>query len=201
MTQELGPATRDLLKKASQGDAETGRGHVGTILPNCPGESPVRLVQQNQRGPMVRLGRRLWSQRRSWQFHGAIGTLVALCALLLIPFPYRIACDLRLQPVARRFVAAPFAGTVQRTICEPGQVVARDQLLAQLDDREIRWDLAGRLAEHQRADKERQVAVASHDTATGTIDTVERLEHELRAKHTVRERIRRRLARLWLGWP
>ena len=90
--------------------------------------------------------------------------VAALGASLLLPVAYPIRCSAQLQPVTRRFVAAPFAGAVKRTLCEPGQVVARDQMLAELDGREIRLELAGLLAEHQRADKERQVALATHDT-------------------------------------
>jgi biotin carboxyl carrier protein len=126
--------------------------------------SCLQLVQRSERGPVSRLARRLWGPRRSWRLAAFIVTVVALGSLLL-PCPYRVACNVRLEPVSRRYVAAPFAGTVRRTVCEPGQVVTRHQTLAHLDGREIRWELAGLLAEHQRADKQRQVALASHDTA------------------------------------
>ena len=130
--------------------------HVGSCL---------QLVQRNQRGRLSRWAEAVWVKRRGWQGPSLLAAIVVFCLILLIPLPYRIACDARLQPVTRRFVAAPFPGTLQRTVCEPGQVVAQGELLAQLDGREIRWELAGLVAEHQRADKERQVAMATHDTA------------------------------------
>ena len=134
--------------------------HVGSCL---------QSVRRNQRGRLSRILHKFWRERRSCRMRIAVGVLVALGALMLLPLPYRISCDVKLQPVTRRFVAAPFAGILKETTCEPGERVVANQTLARLDGREIRWELAGLLAEHGRASKERRVALATHDTATAQL--------------------------------
>jgi multidrug resistance efflux pump len=77
-----------------------------------------------------------------------------LAILLAWPATYRVSCDCELQPVTRRFVAAPFDGKLQRSFVEPGDLVSQEQLLANMDGREIRWELAGVEAEAAQAAKQ-----------------------------------------------
>ena len=100
-------------------------------------------------------------------------TLATVCliltGLMAIPVPYKVKCDSELQPVIRRFVAAPFDGTLEKSSVEPGDLVSRNQLLARLDDREINWELAGLEAEYSRASKERDAHMATQDIAAAQL--------------------------------
>ncbi len=89
--------------------------------------------------------------------------LMIIAGVLCLPMPYRIACECQLEPVTRRFIAAPFDGTLERAAVEPGDLVEQGQLLAKMDGREIRWELAGLLAEQSQAGKERDGHMAKHD--------------------------------------
>jgi biotin carboxyl carrier protein len=136
---------------------EAATPHVGTCL---------ALVRRQQRGGLVQLAEAIWHQRRSRRAGVATSLLLLVCAVMLLPLRQRIGCDVKLEPLVHRYVAAPFPGTLKRTLCQPGDLVKADQVLAQLDDRELRWELAGLVADHQRAAKEHDVALATHDAAS-----------------------------------
>ena len=96
-----------------------------------------------------------WSQSK-----GIIGLGVLASAALAVPVPYSVNCDCELQPVTRRFVAAPFEGTLERALVEVGDTVAEGEVLARMDGKEVRWELAGNAAEYERAAKERDAHLA-----------------------------------------
>ena len=95
--------------------------------------------------------------------------MVIAAAILAIPMKYRIRCDVELQPVARRYVAAPFDGPLQECIVRPGDIVQENTLLARMDDREIQWELAGIQADLNRAANERNSFLAKHETSDAEI--------------------------------
>ncbi|MCA8999004.1 MAG: HlyD family efflux transporter periplasmic adaptor subunit, partial [Planctomycetaceae bacterium] len=105
---------------------------------------------------------------------GAIGMLTLM---LMIPCPYWVACDCEVQPVHRRFLAAPFDSKLQESFVEPGDVVSQGQVLARLDERDVDWELAGIEAELQRLRKERDghVAAAKYGEAEVARFEIERL--------------------------
>ncbi len=101
------------------------------------------------------------------------GVLLLAIGALAIPVPYRVTCDATIEPVTRRYVAAPFEATLQRTLIRPGDVVQQGQELAQLDGREIRWELAALDAEIHSAQKKRDAALAARDAAAAEIARLE----------------------------
>jgi multidrug resistance efflux pump len=96
-------------------------------------------------------------------------TLILIAAILAIPMSYRVACDSELQPVTRRFVAAPFDGTLKTAHVEPGNVVLRNELLPTMDDREISIELRSIDADYHRAKKERDTHLAERDIAAAQL--------------------------------
>ncbi|MCA9133182.1 MAG: efflux RND transporter periplasmic adaptor subunit [Planctomycetales bacterium] len=98
---------------------------------------------------------------------------VAVLSGLLLPLRYQVTCDCELQPAIRRFVAAPFAAPLERSHVEPGDLVQAGQVLAQLDAREIQWELAAKQAEVQRVAKELDGYVASHEAGKSRIAQLE----------------------------
>ncbi len=106
--------------------------------------------------------------------------VLAAMGMLCISAPYRISADAQIQPVTRRFVAAPFAGTLESTLVSPGDVVSQGDVLARIDVRELQWELDGLLAEYHRATKTRDSALASGQVAEAQLAKLEMERLELR---------------------
>jgi len=96
-----------------------------------------------------------WSRSK-----GIIGLSLLASAAMAVPMPYGVTCDCELQPVTRRFVAAPFEGALERALVEVGDTVSEGDVLARMDGKEVRWELAGNAAEYERAAKERDAHLA-----------------------------------------
>ena len=60
-------------------------------------------------------------------------------------------------------MAAPFDGTLETSLVEPGDIVTQGQVLARLDGREMRLDLSALEAEHGRARKQWEASLALDD--------------------------------------
>lgn len=108
-----------------------------------------------------------------------ISAVATVSLMLLIPFPYRIDALCEIQPVERRYVAAPFAGALEECLVEPGDLVGVDQLLARMDGREVHWELAGVNADLHKATKERNTHLNTHQFGSAEIarHEVERLQN------------------------
>lgn len=113
----------------------------------------------------------------------AIVIAIAIGALMLLPLRYRISATCQLQPVQRRFVAAPFDGPLDAAMVRPGDIVSKGDLLARINPREIEYKLAGVRADLSRAEQEKKGLMAQHDIAGSNIAGLEfeqlRLETEL----------------------
>lgn len=142
----------------------------------------LQVVSRAEGGGLVRRARAVKHVFRS--LRGRIALLMVLAAALAmaIPFPHRLHCDCLIEPVTRRFVAAPFDGVLERAFVGPGDVVKKGDLLARLDGREIRWKRASVAADQDQARKKRDAAQASHNYADMQIAALEmeRLDLELR---------------------
>lgn len=123
-------------------------------------------------------------KRKSGQAPLKTGAMCAsgIALLLCVPLPYRVKCHCELQPEVRRFVAAPFDGSLEKAFVEPGELVEAGQLLARMDAKEIHWELAGIEAERGRASKESDSALAKQDFAGAQISRYDRERLELRQK-------------------
>ena len=124
--------------------------------------SGLAFLERNQRSYLARQLHRLRSACFTWRGRAACLAAVAGGMLLAVPWPYRIQCECQIQPVTRRFIAAPYDGTLDKTLVSPGDVVRKGDILARMDQREIRWELAGLEADMARARKERDAAMAVH---------------------------------------
>jgi len=134
-----------------------------------PLASALQLITRAQQGWILQA---CAASRRFLGQHRGRATLVAIglaCLAMLVPVKYRAKCDCQLEPVVRRFVAAPFDGPLEKAFVEPGDVVTKDQLLARIDGREIRWELAGTQADLHRATKQRDGHVAEHEVGEAQI--------------------------------
>ena len=97
-----------------------------------------------------------------------IGALI--CAgLLAVPMPYRVKCECQIQPTQRRFVAAPYNGVLEKSLVEVGQIVAKDQVIATLEGRQLRIELAGLEADFKGAKRRRDSSLAKREIAQSQI--------------------------------
>jgi len=93
--------------------------------------------------------------------------------IMLVPIPYKVGCQCELQPVVRRYVAAPFSGRLENSSFLPGETVKKGDTLARMDARDVNWDLAGKLAELKRATSVRDGHLALHESGEAQIATLE----------------------------
>ncbi len=140
--------------------------------------APLMLVRRAEQSTLRRLLKKLGASPDSLQKRTLLLTALLGLACLTLPMTHEVSCDCELQPVVRRFVAAPFEGTLDKSLVEPGETVVEGQLLARIDPREINWELAGVDAEQQRASKERDTNLAKQDIGAAEISRydVERLK-------------------------
>ena len=144
--------------------------------------SCLHLLQRAELGRFNRLMTKLLSVPRRWKGGTACVAALLLSALMAVPFPYKVKCQCELQPVLRRFVAAPFDGSLENTFVEPGDVVSKNQLLAKMDGREVRWELAGVSADFNRAAKQRDSHLADHAFGAVQLSNFEMERLELKTR-------------------
>ena len=106
--------------------------------------------------------------------------LVAACAagLMFVPLPYRVGCDCEIQPVLRRYIAAPYDGILEKSFVESGNLVESDQIVAHLDGSQLRIELSGLRAELEGAKKRRDSALAQGEVAPSQIARSEMKRHK-----------------------
>jgi len=121
---------------------------------------------------------------------------VAAAAVMLFcaPAPDDVRCNVTVQPTVRRFVVAPYDALLKKPLVKPGDFVERGQLLAQLDQREFRLELAQLQAEHERFSKKCDAEIAAGQIAAGQLASLEvqrvrlrqeQLEHRLQQSQVV----------------
>lgn len=144
--------------------------------------SSLNLLRRSEPGVIqrttARLKEKLWGKRRRM-----VCTLAGLViAVLCIPVQYQPRCKCVVEPVNRRFVAAPFDGPLEMAFVKAGDEISEGDLLAKMDAREIRWELAGVQAELHRASKERAGHVAAHDSGKAEVSRYEMDRLKVRAE-------------------
>lgn len=102
-----------------------------------------------------------------------IAAIALVIGLLFLPIPHRIAAVCSVEPTIRRFVVAPYDGRLAESRVQPGDTVQAGQVIAHMDDRELRFELDALVAERIRAAKERDAMRVDHDTSGAQIAELE----------------------------
>ena len=131
--------------------------------------SHVDVVIRANRGTKDIFAAGLGKLKSSNKTRAFILAVTILVAVMLIPFTYRVNCDCELQPVLRRFIAAPHDSILEKTYVNSGDMIATDQLIASLDGRKLRIELSGIRADHDGAKKRRESALALGNIAESQI--------------------------------
>ena len=107
-----------------------------------------------------------WRVARAVQRHrtkiAAIGICTG-CVLTFVPIPYWPQRECVVEPSTRRFVSSPIDGRVLKSLVRPGDVVEVGQVIGQMDDEQLRWELGSAQAELQQAGKQQDSALAHQE--------------------------------------
>ena len=158
------------------GDTQDLRSELSINFLECAGSrvaSALEVLRRAQQGPLRRVYVSLGKKTRKRKLLIASAVTALLGAVMLVPVPYRIRCQCTSEAVFRRFVAAPFDGVIQSGHVRAGDIVKRSELLAEMNGREIRQELAGAVFEKHRADKQRDLYLAKADVAQSLLADLE----------------------------
>ncbi len=95
---------------------------------------------------------------------------VVIGGALLLPVPFRVSCDAQVQPVQRRVIAAPFAGILREVNAEAGDTVRAGDVLARMDDTELRLEHAELQADVDRLIRSQDVNRAEGKEVEAILD-------------------------------
>ena len=134
-----------------------------------PIANSVRLLTRAQPSWVQRLTDKLGQFWQQGKIRAVAAGLGVLACLALIPMPYQVTAVCEVQPSHKRFVAAPFKGSLQECYVEPGDRVMQDQVLARMDEREIKLELAEVEADLHRAETTVDGHVALHESGQARV--------------------------------
>lgn len=124
-----------------------------------------RLVSGRIRGKAMDAASALLGPRRPLAKLLGGGALVLLVLLLLPIAQFRVSADAALEGRVQRAAAVPFSGFIARSNARAGDIVQAGQVLASLDDRDLRLEYARSLGEVSRLDRQYRQALAQHERA------------------------------------
>jgi len=120
-----------------------------------------------------------WTSFRKSKLTKTIALIAAcLAGLMFVPLPYRVGCNCEIQPVLRRYIAAPYDGILEKSFVESGNIVESDQVVAHLDGSQLRIELSVLRAELEGAKKRRDSALAQGEVAPSQIARSEMKRHQ-----------------------
>ena len=127
--------------------------------------SRLAMLRRAHVHPLLRPLRTVTQASKSRKLVGGLVAVLLFIGTMLVPMDYRIGCDCQLEPVSRRFVAAPYDGTLEESLVEAGEIVTAGQILARMDARELRWEMSGHQADYNSEKKKRDAASARDEVA------------------------------------
>jgi hypothetical protein len=124
-------------------------------------------------------------------------SVVLLTAVLILtPVDYRVSAKTVIEGEVQRVVAAPFGGFIGTAHARAGDTVKAEQLLAQLDDQELRIEEARWSSERDQYENRLREAMANHDLVA-----IQVLEAQLRQANSQLALVTEKIARAKLTAP
>lgn len=125
----------------------------------------ARLISGRIRAKAMDGAKALFGPRRPLAKALGIGALLLLAFLFLPVALFRVSADSALEGRVQRAAAAPFSGFIASSSARAGDVVRQGQVLATLDDRDLRLDHARSQSEVRQLDRQYRQALAQHQRA------------------------------------
>jgi len=94
---------------------------------------------------------------------------VLLLFIIFVSGDYRVTADARLEGTIQRVIAAPMAGYVAQADARAGDTVTEGQVLARLDDRDLRLEHLKWASQRSQRQREQSEALAERDRARAGI--------------------------------
>lgn len=131
----------------------------------------VRFRQQAENGVLRRakgrveelLHRLFGPGYLTWKAVGLV--LLVLALLMAVPIPYRVSAKTVIEGEVHRVLAAPFDGFLQQVQVRPGDTVRAGQVMASLDDRDLKIEEDRWASEKDQNASRLREAMANHDLA------------------------------------
>lgn len=134
---------------------------VDTATPHL--SAALELLQRSEKGWIKRSWQLLNRKTKLFTRLMIPISLVAFYLLMLVPITYKVRCNCTVEPVLRRFAVAAFDGLVESGFVEPGDLVEKDQVLAEIDGRTIRWELLGVSSQRKQSLRQREIELAQRN--------------------------------------
>jgi multidrug resistance efflux pump len=99
----------------------------------------------------------------------ALVLIASVTFLSIATGDYRITAQARLEGSVKRVITAPLDGFVASANLRAGDIVKAGDLIARLDDRELRLELLQLSSQREQLDKEQRAALTSHDRSATAI--------------------------------
>ena len=125
------------------------------------------------------------SNSRWWLFPCGL-----VCAAMFLPVPYYPRRDCVFEPETKQYLSSPIQGRIASCEVRPGDYVEKGQLMARIDDDQLRRDLATAKAEHDSALKKRDSALATRTTGNIALADIE-MEQAERRIQSIQDQLRR----------
>lgn len=93
-------------------------------------------------------------------------SILAIAVLVLAHINYRVTAKTVLEGQTQRVAAAPFEGFIVAAPVRAGDIVQAGQLLAQLDDRDLKVELAKSAGEREQYERKLREAMAAHEMSS-----------------------------------
>lgn len=96
-------------------------------------------------------------------------SMLLLAILVVVPMNYRVTAKALLEGQTQRVAVAPFEGFISAAPVRAGDTVQTGQLMAQLDDRDLKVDLAKWNSERDQYERKLREAMAAHEMSNSQI--------------------------------
>jgi len=133
----------------------------------------------------VAMAESIRSNSRWWLFPCGL-----VCAAMFLPVPYYPRRDCVFEPETKQYLSSPIQGRIASCEVRPGDYVEKGQLMARIDDDQLRRDLATAMAEHDSALKKRDSALATRTTGNIALADIEMAQADRRIQ-SIQDQLRR----------
>ena len=130
----------------------------------------LQLRKEAEAGPLQRTKRLVRGTPEKRKTRRAIFIALLLGGLaMLIPVPHKTSCDCSVEPTLKRYATVPFDGILRESLVKPGDMVSAGQVLAVMEDRELRFEKSESSAARTQTVKQRDVYLTKGDVAEAQI--------------------------------